>query len=138
MLGSPGSNGRVGGGYGGLAWRLPACVDVDVRTPSARGEAAVHGTVAPWLAWSAAFADPIGHSPAAPATAEATVALAPADDVSAGDPWFVRVAGYPGIGAALAWDRAVAASPSAPVRRAYRLLVADGRLSDAEVGALLA
>ena len=138
MLGGPGSNGRVGGGYGGLAWRLPACVDIDVRTPSARGEAAVHGTVAPWLAWSAAFAGPTDHSPAAPATAEATIALAPADDVSAADPWFVRVAGYPGIGAALAWDRAVAASPSAPVRRAYRLLVADGRLTDAEVGALLA
>ncbi|GAD33951.1 putative dehydrogenase [Microbacterium sp. TS-1] len=133
MLGGPGSNGRIGGGYGGLAWRLPACADIDVRTPSARGEEAVHGTVAPWLAWSAAFADPTDGRPA-----EATVALAPADDASAADPWFVRVAGYPGIGAALAWDRAVAASPDAPVRRAYRLLVADGRLTDAEVGALLA
>ncbi|WJM16233.1 DUF6807 family protein [Microbacterium arborescens] len=133
MLGGPGSNGRVGGGYGGLAWRLPACGDVDVRTPSARGEEAVHGTIAPWLAWSAAFAGPTGGAPA-----EATVALAAADEVSAADPWFVRVAGYPGIGAALAWDRAVAASPDAPVRRAYRLLVADGRVTDAEVGALLA
>lgn len=133
MLGGPGSNGRVGGGYGGLAWRLPACGDVDVRTPSARGEEAVHGTIAPWLAWSAAFAGPTGGAPA-----EATVALAAADEASAADPWFVRVAGYPGIGAALAWDRAVAASPGAPVRRAYRLLVADGRVTDAEVGALLA
>lgn len=133
MLGGPGSNGRVGGGYGGLAWRLPACGDVDVRTPSARGEEAVHGTIAPWLAWSAAFAGPTGGAPA-----EATVALAAADEVSAADPWFVRVVGYPGIGAALAWDRAVAASPGAPVRRAYRLLVADGRVTDAEVGALLA
>lgn len=112
---------------------MPACSDVDVRTPSTRGEEAVHGTVAPWVAWSASFAGPTGG-----AAAEATVALAAADESSAGDPWFVRVADYPGIGAALAWDRAVAASPGAPVRRAYRLLVADGRLTDAEVAALLA
>ncbi|SDQ30015.1 DUF6807 family protein [Microbacterium sp. cf332] len=149
MLGSPGSNGRAGGGYGGLAWRLPACTEIDVRTPRDRGEEAVHGTVAPWLAWSARFAPSgdagavadaggVGDGVGVGAGAEATVALAPADDVSAADPWFVRAAGYPGIGAALAWDCAVAASPARPVRRAYRLLVADGRLSDAEVTALLA
>ncbi|WP_020098537.1 DUF6807 family protein [Microbacterium sp. 11MF] len=121
-LGGPGSNGRVGGGYGGLAWRLPAATDVDVRTASAQGEDAVHGTVAPWLAWSAEFP-----------TGTATVAMAPLDQDSAADPWFVRVAGYPGIGAALAWDRAVELAPGIPVTRSYRLLVADGRLSDAEV-----
>ena len=143
MLGSPGSNGRAGGGYGGLSWRLPACTDVDVRTPHARGEQAVHGSVAPWLAWSASFA-------AAPGEADgpdgrgglgdrtATIALAPADEASAGDPWFVRVSDYPGVGASLAWDRAVAASPSAPVRRSYRLLVADGRLGDDAVADLVA
>jgi len=125
-LGGPGSNGRVGGGYGGLAWRLPAATDVDVRTASARGEDAVHGTVAPWLAWSAGFP-----------TGTATVAMAPLDEASAADPWFVRVAGYPGIGAALAWDRAVTLTPGIPVARSYRLLVADGRLSDAEVVAAL-
>ncbi|MDT3344960.1 DUF6807 family protein [Microbacterium aquilitoris] len=121
-LGGPGSNGRVGGGYGGLAWRLPAATDVDVRTASAQGEDAVHGTVAPWLAWSAEFP-----------TGTATVAMAPLDEDSAADPWFVRVAGYPGIGAALAWDRAVELAPGIPVTRSYRLLVAEGRLSDAEV-----
>jgi hypothetical protein len=56
-LGSPGSHGRAGGGYGGFFWRLPACLDVDVRTPVARGEDAVHGTSpaqgATWVAWSA-------------------------------------------------------------------------------------
>lgn len=136
MLGGPGSNGRVGGGYGGLSWRLPACSDVDVRTPSARGEEGVHGTVAPWLAWSASFAAPTDAAPVD--LAEATVALAPADEVSSADPWFVRVEDYPGIGAALAWERAVATSPDRPVRRSYRLLAADGRLTDAEVAQLLA
>ncbi|TDL46102.1 DUF6807 family protein [Microbacterium oleivorans] len=125
-LGGPGSNGRVGGGYGGLAWRLPAATDVDVRTATARGEDAVHGTTAPWLAWSAEFP-----------TGTATVAMAPLDEGSAADPWFVRVAGYPGIGAALAWDREVTLAPGVPVSRSYRLLVADGRLSDDEVVAAL-
>lgn len=125
-LGGPGSNGRVGGGYGGLAWRLPAATDVDVRTATARGEDAVHGTTAPWLAWSAEFP-----------TGTATVAMAPLDEASAADPWFVRVAGYPGIGAALAWDREVTLAPGIPVSRSYRLLIADGRLSDDEVVAAL-
>src|SRR5699024_4753991 len=41
-LGSPGSNGRAGGGYGGFFWRLPACEEIDVRTSAARGEESVH------------------------------------------------------------------------------------------------
>ena len=48
-LGSPGSNGREGGGYGGFFWRLPPVDELDVCTPHARGELAVHGSVAPWL-----------------------------------------------------------------------------------------
>lgn len=120
LLGSPGSNGRAGGGYGGLSWRLAPCADVRVRTATAEGEDAVHGTVAPWLAWSALFAG-----------GPATIALAAVDHE---DPWFVRVAAYPGIGSALAWDRAVVA----PVTRAFRGLVADGVLDDAAVAELLA
>ncbi len=50
----------------------------------------------------------------------------------------MRVSDYPGVGASLAWDRAVAASPSAPVRRSYRLLIADGRLGDDAVAELVA
>ncbi|KAA9089627.1 DUF6807 family protein [Microbacterium radiodurans] len=125
-LGSPGSNGRVGGGYGGLSWRLPACSDVDVRTADARGEDGVHGTASGWLAWSGVFSG-----------AEATVGLAPLDEASRRDPWFVRVAGYPGIGASLAWAAPVETSAAEPVRRSYRLLVADGRLADDDVVRML-
>ncbi|WP_256728689.1 DUF6807 family protein [Microbacterium oleivorans] len=143
LLGSPGSNGRAGGGYGGLSWRLPACTDVDVRTPHARGEGAVHGSLSPWLAWSASFAVAPGdegtrHGRDDLGDRAATIALAPADEASARDPWFVRVSDYPGVGASLAWDRAVAASRSAPVRRSYRVLVADGRLGDDAVAELVA
>ena len=51
-LGSPGSNGREAGGYGGFFWRLPRTDELTVRTPDAVGEADVHGTVADWLAVS--------------------------------------------------------------------------------------
>lgn len=125
-LGSPGTHGRTGGGYGGLAWRFPAATSVDVRTPDATGEDAVHGTVSAWLAFSAHF--PGG---------EATVAIAAADDRTREDPWFVRVAGYPGIGTALAWEEPLRLDAGSAATRSFRGLVADGRLTDAEVARLL-
>lgn len=121
-LGSPGSHGRVGGGYGGFAWRFPAASDVDVRTAEASGEDAVHGSVSDWIAFGARFPD-----------GEATVALA-SDEKR---PWFVRVTDYPGIGSALAWDQPVVLDAGESVALSFRGLVADGRLTDAEVAALL-
>jgi hypothetical protein len=120
-LGSPGSNGREGGGYGGFFWRLPPVDELDVCTPHARGELAVHGSVAPWLC-----ARPrIGAD-------RATLLVQPLDPVSAADPWFVRVAGYPGLGAALAWDEPATVEPDRPLHRGYRLVIADGN-ADPEV-----
>ncbi len=123
-LGSPGSNGRDRGGYGGFFWRLPDCADVDVRTEGARGEDAVHGRVAPWVAWSATTG-----------TGDFTLVLASGSSVSARDPWFVRVSAYPGIGSALAWDAPLVLPAAGRVTRDFRVLVADGRLSDADAAA---
>lgn len=111
-LGSPGSNGRVGAGYGGFTWRFPTCTDVRVRTADATGEDAVHGSVAPWVEWSAAFPD-----------GPATVRI---EAVGHDDPWFVRVAEYPAVGSALAWDTSVLVRPGVPLVRAFRATVADG------------
>lgn len=127
-LGSPGSNGREGGGYGGIFWRLPEVADLQVRTATAQGEQGVHGTVAPWLLVTGDFpcgaTDLVEHS-ADRETAPASLLLLADDD----DPWFVRVEGYPGVGRSLAWDRPVEASPGAPVRRRLRAVVVDGLLS---------
>ncbi|BCW55915.1 MULTISPECIES: DUF6807 family protein [unclassified Arthrobacter] len=119
-LGSPGSNGRFEGGYGGFFWRLPPCGDAAVWTPAGSGEAETHGSVTPWLAWSGKF-------DGGPAT---LVFVAPEGST---DPWFVRVDGYPGVGQSLAWDAPVMARPGSPVRRRVTVFVADGILSTTDI-----
>jgi predicted dehydrogenase len=123
-LNSPGSNGREKAGYGGFFWRLPRCEAVDVRSSAARGEDAVHSQSAPWLAWSAEFDG-----------GAATLAFRPMDAATSADPWFVRHEGYPAVGSSLAWASPTLIEPGAPLHRSFRILVADGRLSDAEVAA---
>ncbi|GII04396.1 DUF6807 domain-containing protein [Planobispora takensis] len=111
--------GRPGAGYGGFFWRAPKeSADIAVFTAEAGGEADVHGSLTPWLAlvsdaWSLVF-------------------------VQAGtvDPWFVRVAEYPGVGPALAWDRPLAVTGT--LRRRVVTVVADGRLGRAAAAKLAA
>jgi predicted dehydrogenase len=131
-LNSPGSRGRIGGGYGGFFWRFPACDNVEVFTAEAHGEDAVHGSVAPWLAWSADFAAGPGISGAA------TIVIAAPDAAAAAEPWFVRVRDYPGVGSALAWDHPVILAPGAVLRRQFAIAIADGRRSEAEARQLAA
>ncbi|MCO1337298.1 oxidoreductase [Kocuria polaris] len=140
-LGSPGSNGRAGGGYGGFFWRMPALGDARIYTATAEGEEAVHGTVSDWLAISADFASNDGHpldgTDAQPEVGSgrgpATLVFVSADS----DPWFVRCAGYPGIGASLAWDAPALTSPDAPVRRRIRTIVLDGIVPRERIEALV-
>lgn len=122
-LGGPGSNGAAGSGYGGFFWRLPACTGAGVFTADHQGEAGVHGSLSPWLAWTADFA----------AGAASLVFAGPAE---APDPWFVRLSGYPGVGSALAWDRPVILAAGESVRRSFSVWIADGILTPAEAAAL--
>jgi hypothetical protein len=130
-LDSPGSNGAVGSGYGGFFWRLPACSGARIFTSDAEGEAAVHGAVAPWLAWAASFGEVPGIRSGQPAT---LVFRAPDE---AADPWFVRCSGYPGVGSALSWDRPVALAAGQSLRRSLSVWVCDGELSPAAVESLV-
>ncbi|KIS26285.1 oxidoreductase [Arthrobacter sp. SPG23] len=122
-LGGPGSNGAAGSGYGGFFWRLPACSAAEVFTAERQGEAAVHGSVSPWLAWMGTFP-------------QGTASLVFAAPVEAPDPWFVRLSGYPGVGSALAWDRPVILAAGQSVRRSFTVWIADGTLSAAEAASL--
>ncbi|MBT2532367.1 PmoA family protein [Arthrobacter sp. ISL-48] len=123
-LGSPGSNGRHKGGYSGFFWRFPECAGATVWTPTGAGEAAVHGSVAPWLAWSGKFSD-----------GDATVVFVASE--GSHDPWFVRVEGYPGVGQSLAWDTPVTAEPGVPVRRSVTMFIADGILETPDIERLI-
>lgn len=139
LLGSPGSNGRPQGGYGGFFWRLPKVGDATIWTPDSRGEDAVHGSVAPWLAWSGTF--DAGTSGAAHVTGDpglghpATLVFLASPQ--APDPWFVRHAGYPGVGLSLAWDAPVAAEPGRPVHRTVTVIIADGFLATQDIEQLI-
>jgi predicted dehydrogenase len=126
-LNSPGSRGRVGGGYGGFFWRFPECHDVEVFTAYARGEEEVHGAVAPWVAWIADFTAGPGVS------GPATIVVAAQDAAQAGEPWFVRVRDYPGFGSALAWDRPMVLAAGDVLERRFDAAIADGRRTEAEV-----
>lgn len=125
-LGSPGTHGREGGGYGGFAWRFPAVSGAVVRTADAAGEDAVHGSTSEWIAFSGRFSG-----------GDATVVLAAADARTRADPWFARVAAYPGIGSALAWRTPVELASAESLTISLRGLVADGRLSDEEIVSLI-
>lgn len=129
-LNSPGSLGRPDGGYGGFFWRFPACDDVEVRTAHARGEADVQGSVAPWVAWSADFTAGPGQS------GPATIVVAAPRAAAVGDPWFVRVSQYPGLGSALAWDRPVVLHTGEVLGRRFDIAIADGRLNEAQTATL--
>ena len=116
-LGSPGSNGRHQGGYGGFFWRLPGMLrrhGMGARRFAA-GEAAVHGSVTPWLAWSGNFGAGTPDGGTEQAAVEQrrrrrrTLVFVAAEGST--DPWFVRVDGYPGVGQSLAWDTPVIAEP---------------------------
>ncbi|GAA2266609.1 hypothetical protein GCM10010402_22950 [Actinomadura luteofluorescens] len=119
VLRSSACKGRTGAGYGGFFWRAPKdSTGLDVFTGEASGEGAVHGSVTPWLAltsdaWSLVFVQTAGL-----------------------DPWFVRVAEYPGVGPALAWDE----PRTVPERleRAITVIVADGRLAPGRARSLAA
>lgn len=124
-LGSPGSHGAAGSGYGGFFWRLPANGSSRVFSSTAEGESAVHGTVAPWLAWTGKF-------DGGPAT---LVFGAPAESP---DPWFVRLHHYPAVGSALAWDKPVNLAAGESLSRTITVWISDGTLTSEEIEALVA
>lgn len=125
-LGGPGSNGNTGGGYGGFFLRLAPCSRPVVMTPDHEGEEAVHGHPAPWVAWSSTFGG-----------GDAGIVVAAAPEAPQ-DPWFVRLAGYPGVGSALAWERAVELGGGESLERTFRMWFVDGPITADGAAALVA
>ncbi|MEV7607769.1 DUF6807 family protein [Paenarthrobacter sp. NPDC089322] len=123
-LGSPGSHGAAGSGYGGFFWRLPVNASPRVFSSTAEGEPAVHGSLTPWLAWTGEF-------DGGPAT---LVFGAPEESP---DPWFVRCGQYPAVGSALAWDTAVTLKEGASLTRTIPVWISDGTLDVAKIEGLV-
>ncbi|MGW4793141.1 DUF6807 family protein [Nonomuraea sp. NPDC004297] len=117
-INSSATKGRAGAGYGGFFWRAPGTSHARLTLPG--DEASVHGSTAPWLAM-------VGTTPQGQGW---TLVFAQAD----GDPWFVRVEEYPGVGQALAWDRPLVVA-SALTRRVVTAVL-DGRLDHAAAEAV--
>ncbi|MFC5834084.1 DUF6807 family protein [Nonomuraea insulae] len=117
---SSATKGRAGAGYGGFFWRAPGTSTARVTLPG--DEEAVHGSREPWVAMSGTTPD----------GRDWTLVFVQAD----GDPWFVRVAEYPGVGQALAWDTPLLLDTT--LTRRIVTVVADGRLTEGEVSALAA
>ncbi|MFG1698531.1 DUF6807 family protein [Nonomuraea sp. NPDC049309] len=115
---SSATKGRAGAGYGGFFWRAPGTSARRVTLPG--DEQAVHGSREPWIAMSGTT----------PEGRDWTLVFVQAD----GDPWFVRVAEYPGVGQALAWDTPLTFEHT--LSRRVVTVVADGRLTADEAGAL--
>jgi hypothetical protein len=109
---SSATKGRPGAGYGGFFWRAPHTgTDWRVFTGAAEGEHAVHGSATPWLALGARDPD------AGPWTLVLVQRGTP-------DPWFVRIAEYPGVGPALAWSAPLTVVDT--LSRRVVTLIADG------------
>ncbi|WP_329408597.1 PmoA family protein [Streptomyces sp. NBC_00704] len=134
-IGSPATNGRPGAAYGGFFWRArKQDAPPEAFTAHARGEAAVHGARADWLALT-------GHgSPRAAGSAHGgawTLVFAGATDTTRRDPWFVRTAEYPGVGSSLAFAERLPIPPGGTAVRRIVTVVADGRLDRDEAAALV-
>ena len=129
-LGSPATNGREGGGYGGLFWRLPVSSGpAEVFTATSRGEADVHGTRAPWLAYTGDDGE---------AGRPFTVVLLAREVRTAQDAWFVRLDGYPGLGSALAAEEPLVVPAGGQRTRHLAALVLDGHLDAKQVETVVA
>jgi hypothetical protein len=115
-LGSPATNGRPdGAGYGGFFWRAAPGVS-STFTAKFDGEHAVNGSGEPWVALT-------GPGP------YTLVFTGLQDD----DRWFVRTGIYPGVCAALAFDRPLVVPAGTSLERRIAVLVADGALTRDEV-----
>ncbi|GAA3609451.1 hypothetical protein GCM10022419_113080 [Nonomuraea rosea] len=119
-INSSATKGRAGAGYGGFFWRAPGTSTGRTTLPG--DEQTVHGSTSPWIAMSGTT----------PEGRDWTLVFVQ----SAGDPWFVRVEEYPGVGQALAWDRPLLVEST--LTRRIITVVADGRLDVVSASALAA
>ncbi|MBO0899230.1 PmoA family protein [Cellulomonas sp. zg-ZUI22] len=122
---SPATNGRPQAGYGGLFWRLSAADTTSVLGDGLVGEAAVHGSRSPWLAF-------------VQRRELATTTLLLVQPPAQVRPWFVRVSEYPGAGPSLAWDQVCDVPDGGTLDAGLAAVLVDRALSADEAADLAA
>jgi len=106
-LRSPAVNGRgEGAGYGGFFWRLPPLAEPSIVAGALRDEESINGSAEPVLTVSDGDRFSLEFS-----------------GLAGDDRWFARIAEYPGIGVAWAFDRPLVIGPGETFRRSYRVRV---------------
>jgi hypothetical protein len=111
-LRSPAVNGRgEGAGYGGFFWRLPPTTDARLTAGPLRSEREINGSRWPELSVSG--------------TTRGGRYRLTFSGLARDDRWFVRMAEYPAVGVALAFERPLVIPPAGKVERAFAVLVDD-------------
>jgi hypothetical protein len=122
-LGSPATNGRPGGsGYGGFFWRASLGAEPPrVFTETATGERSVNGSTCDWVAMASTAPHPY------------TLIFT---GLAEGDHWFVRTKMYPGVCAALAFEKPRTIAAGATLTGRHTVMIADAVLSPRAAGQL--
>jgi hypothetical protein len=111
-LRSPAVNGRGdGAGYGGFFWRLPPTNGARLAAGPLWTEEEINGSAQPELTVSG--------------TTHGRRYSLTFGGLARDDRWFVRMAEYPGVGAAIAFDRPLVVAPAGSVERTYSVVVRD-------------
>lgn len=127
-LGSPATNGRAGAGYGGWFWRLAPSDVIRVFSAAGDGEAAAHGSRAPWVVFILESAgQPVSVLFRQPEAAS-SLSGAEAGAREATHPWFVRAEEYPGIGVALAAIDRTVITLHHPLTSVLQAVIVDAEL----------
>jgi hypothetical protein len=111
-LRSPAVNGRGdGAGYGGFFWRLPPTTGLALAAGPLRDEREINGSAWPELTVRGRA---VGGRYALTFSG-----------LAGDDRWFVRMAEYPAIGVAFAFERPMVIAPAATIERTYSVVVSD-------------
>ncbi|MBB5897875.1 PmoA family protein [Kutzneria kofuensis] len=114
-LRSPAVNGRGdGAGYGGFFWRLPPTTDPVLAAGPLRDEREINGSAWPELTVSG--------------TAAGGRYALTFSGLARDDRWFVRMAEYPAVGVAFAFERPLVIAPSGTIERTYSVVVSDDEI----------
>lgn len=130
-FGSPTTEGRPMAGYGGLFWRGPRSFrDGDARAAGGLSGEEIMGAPGEWLAYSGLH-DGSGDR-------STLLFLDHPENVRYPNKWFMRTEPYACASFAFSFDEEYALPPGESIDQRYRIVIADGSLSEEQIGQYVA